>query len=95
MHTRQLLMAKARGFTISIEKMNEKDRSRTPAGQYAKDYNQLLAATQKMHPELDGLLPPAVRTYLNYGSEYSAAHFNEIDSYCEQIYQLLSECKDH
>lgn len=87
------LMAKAKGFTISIEKMDEKQRANTPSGQYGEDYNKLLGFVGKLCPNLIELLPPRVGT--RHGSSghitYSEQSFGEINTYCEQIYQLLSE----
>lgn len=91
--TGKLIMAKARGFTISIEKMNDKDRIRTPNGDFGKDYNRLLAAAKQLYPDIADLLPPTVGIYESgSGSEYTDSHYSELDSYCEQIFQLVSEC---
>lgn len=93
--TKKMIMAKARGFTISIEKMGEKDRVQTPTGAFADDYNRLLSATTQLLPQLTPLLPPIVQTYQGgNGSMFADSSYREIDAFCEQIYQLASECED-
>jgi hypothetical protein len=88
-------MAKARGFTISIEKMSEKDRGRSPTAEFGEDYNKLRAAVRTKLPQLADLLPPEVATFESAnGSYYARCSYSELDSYCEQIYQLASECDD-
>lgn len=92
----KILMAKARGFTISIEKMNDTDRKRSPSAQYGKDYNNLLQATEEMFPKLVNILPPKIEIgKYQTGNEFTIQQYSEIDSYCEQIYQLVSECNEH
>ena len=92
---RKLLMAKARGFTLSIEKMNEKTQMSNAPGEYGDDYNRLLAETKKLLPELEPLLPPVVSKYgSGSGSVFTHAAFSVIHTYCEQIYQLVSESSD-
>ncbi len=91
--TNKELMAKAKGFTISIEKMDEKQRANTPSAEFAEDYNRLLTLTSTLHPNLNDLLPHRVGTHLGASGnrKYSDQSFAEINTYCEQIYQLLSE----
>ncbi len=92
---RKLLMAKARGFTISISKMLEKDRVQTPTGPFGEDYNRLRDAVAKACPPLESLLPPSVRIYQSQGGGiYAASRYSELDAYCEQIFQLLSDFTD-
>jgi hypothetical protein len=94
--TRKQLMAKARGFTISIAKMNEKDRIRRPSGEFGEDYNRLHAETLAFLPSISSLMPPTVRVYSQRetGSRLAESSYSELDAYCEQIFQLASECED-
>ncbi len=91
--TKKELMAKARGFTLSIEKMDEKQRANTPSGKFADDYNKLLNLTSELYPALNPLLPPPVKTRQSSTSStvWSEQTFAEINTFCEQIFQLLSE----
>ncbi len=94
---KKLIMAKARGFTISIEKMGEEEkRLATPSASFSDDYNRLRQASATLHPELESLLPPEVSFKISAhdGERYARSRFSEIDAYCEQIYQLMSECDD-
>jgi hypothetical protein len=93
--TKKILMAKARGFTISTAKMNEKERLNTPSGKYGDDYNNLLKLTIELYPDLESILPPKVDIYTtDFGDSFSSSRYNEIDTYCEQIYQLVSDSED-
>lgn len=88
---KELLKAKARGITISIEKMNEKQRLSVPSGQFGEDYNRLLTLVTQACPTLVPLLPPPVDFYEGgSGRMYTNQSFGEIDNYCEQLFQLLS-----
>lgn len=91
--TNRQLMAKARGFNLSIEKMNEKQSLSTVSGDYGDDYNRLRQLTIDNFPDLAPLLPPSVTTYTSRssGNKYTEQSYGEIDTYCEQIFQLLSE----
>jgi hypothetical protein len=91
---RKLLMAKARGFTISIAKMHEKDRLQVPNGAFGEDYNRLRSSAATTFPALEPLLPPSVRIFDSHGTMYAASRFSEMDAYCEQIFQLLSDYTD-
>ena len=90
------LIAKARGFTIAIQKMHNEQRLKTPNGVYGHDYNMLRELTMQSYPSLKVLLPPAVSIYTGHGTvnTYTNASFGEIDTYCEQICQLLGEQGD-
>ncbi|ESS68929.1 hypothetical protein MGMO_141c00120 [Methyloglobulus morosus KoM1] len=87
------LMAKARGFTVSIDKMHEKERGMTPSGEYGEDYNKLRELVLQQFINLKDLLPPVVETYYdaNFKMKYSRKRYSEINTFCEQIFQLLSE----
>jgi hypothetical protein len=92
---KKTLMAKARGFTISIEKMKGEDKRTQPSAALGRDYNRLLEATRGLYPDLEPLLPPAVAIEPNtfgMNEEISMASHSELDAYCEQIFQLVSEC---
>ena len=89
--TKKHLMAKARGFTLSIGKMRDNQRDRTPSGDYGDDYNKLRNLTAQLHNDLADILPPLVATYEDGGERYTEQSYAEIDTYCEQIFQLLSE----
>ena len=87
------LMAKARAITISIQKMTKDERRGSPAGNYGEDYNRLRTAALKAYPDLEPLMPPAVviESSASYGHPFTRQSFAEIDTFCEQIYQLLNE----
>jgi len=87
------LMAKARGFTASIDKMNEKERALIPSGEYGDDYNRLRDLVLQQYPHLKELLPPAVETYVGAGgrTRYTHQRYSEINTFSEQLFQLLSE----
>ena len=90
------LIAKARGFTKSIEKMDEKQKAATPSGDYGEDYNKLRRIVERLYPQLADLLPPLVRVNSSHGSgyRYTEQSYSEIDTFCEQIIQLLSGRND-
>ena len=84
------LLAKARGLTLSIDKMDAKQRMEKPNVNYGNDYNNLRTITARLYPDLAKLFPPAVSIYR--GSEfgdYVEESYGEMNTYCEQIYQLL------
>lgn len=87
------LMAKARGFTASIDKMNDKERGLTPSGEYGEDYNKLRQLVLQQYPHLKELIPPPVDTYVgaNENYRYTRQRYSEINTFCEQLFQLLSE----
>ncbi len=86
------LIAKARGFTTSIEKMDEKQKASTPSGEYGDDYNKFRTLVERLYPQLADLLPPLVKTYTIASSSYhyTKQSYSEIHTFCEQISQLLS-----
>ena len=87
---KKFLMAKARGFTISIEKMGEKVRETNAPGNYGEDYNKLRELTEKTFPDLGQFLPPPVAFYrISNNTDYTQQKYIEIDTFCEQIYQIL------
>lgn len=90
------LIAKARGFTKSVEKMDEKQKSTKPSGEYGNDYNRLRQLVLKQYPQLIDLLPPQVRVCPVAGGSrhYTEQSYSEIDTFCEQIIQLLSGRND-
>jgi hypothetical protein len=83
-------MAKARGFTNSIQKMEEKQKGSTPSGEYGADYNKLRNLVAQRYPGLIQLLPPQVTFYGGGERQFTHQRFAEIDTFCEQITQLLS-----
>jgi hypothetical protein len=83
-------MAKARGYTISIEAMNAEQRGRTPSAALGKDYNNLLNAVVTLHPDLKNVLPPSAE-FGGQGREFTITPYGEIHLYCEQLFQILSE----
>ena len=92
---RKLLMAKARGFTISIAKMHEADRARTPSGAFGNDYNRLRDAIAKAFPDLEPLLPPRLKVEdSQFAGMVTDSRYSEMDAYAEQIFQLLSDLTD-
>ncbi len=90
------LIAKARGFTNSIAKMDEKQKSTTPSGEYGSDYNKLREIVVRQYPQLTELLPPQVHLYAGASGDrhYTRQSYSEIDTFCEQIIQLLSGRND-
>jgi hypothetical protein len=89
---RKNLMAKAHGITTSINKKSREERSSTPTGLFADDYNRLRDATAKAYPDLEPLLPPRVQLYEGGNNTmWSHQGYAEIDAFAEQIYQLLAE----
>ena len=85
------LMAKARAFTISIDKLKENERLHEPSGTVADDYNKLLDLTTSIFPELTDILPPIAKTFSNEFGYYSEMKYDQFSINCEQIYLLLSE----
>jgi hypothetical protein len=89
--SKEVLKAKARGFTISIGKMDEKQRAATPSVGFGEDYNRLRSLVLQVRPDLNSLLPPPVTFYGGgSGQDFTHERFGEIDTYCEQIFQILS-----
>ena len=94
-----LLIAKARGFTHSIEKMTDTQRGRLPGGEYGEDYNRLrkllIDHLTKFHDQGgENFLPPKVAFREGQkGRKYCQESYAEIHTYCEQIAQLLTELK--
>lgn len=86
------LIAKARGFTTSIQKMDEKQKAQSPSGEYGSDYNALRDLVARHYPRLIELLPPAVQTYRGHASDrtYTRQSYSEIDTFSQQIIELLS-----
>ncbi len=90
------LMAKARGFTTSISKLSKDERLSSPSGSYGEDYNRLRAAVVKLYAYLGDILPPNVdieRSAMTGGS-FTYQSYAEINTYCEQIYEILNEQLD-
>jgi hypothetical protein len=91
MNKKKMLMAKALSFTNSIRSMTSDDRKELPSEVYANDYNQLRSLVLREFMEIANLLPPGAQTFEAIGHKrLSAQRFSEIDTFCEQIYQLLS-----
>jgi hypothetical protein len=92
--TKKQLMAKATGFIQSIEKMDDKRRAAAPTGTYGDDYNKLRRLTAQLYPALRDLLPPPVEFYPGAsGDKYTCQSYDEIHTYCDQIYHILSEAE--
>lgn len=93
-----LLIAKARGFTHSIEKMTDTQRGQLPGKAYGEDYNRLrtlLIGHLKIYDQGgEEFLPPEVEFREGQqGRNYCRESYGEIHTYCEQIAQLLTELK--
>jgi len=88
--SRERLKAKAQGFIISIGKMDEKQRAQSPSQEYGRDYNNLLGLVLQAHSDLTNLLPPPVTFFEGNISWFTKQSYEEISTFCEQIYQLLS-----
>jgi hypothetical protein len=92
--TKKILMAKAKGFTISIEKMNDNERTRTPSFKFGTDYNLLRNTVASRYPSVTEFLPPSVTIKVEVNrtdNGYTAGYYSEINTYCEQIFQILSD----
>jgi len=88
------LVAKARAFTISIGKLDRDARRAQPSGLFGRDYNSLRAAAATLHPRLVEILPPAVQVHQDsLGQEFTEASYGELDTFCEQLVQILEEQK--
>jgi hypothetical protein len=91
---RKDLMAKAKGFTASIGRMPDAQRHQNPRPEVGEDYNLLRSSTAESFPGLVSLLPPLIRIERRESGGYSAITFSELDTFCEQIYQMLTEQSD-
>ncbi len=89
---KKLFVAKAQGFIIAFEKMGKDERVANPSGTYAEAYNGLRSAVIELLPEFEPIMPPAVQLLPGFtsGSYVSAVPFAEINTYCEQISQMLT-----
>lgn len=93
---KNILIGKARGFTNSIQRMDEKQKSQRPSGEYGSDYNTLRELVRKHYPSLAELLPPLVHIYRGSSGErtYTTQSYSEIDTFCQQIIELLSSINE-
>ena len=92
---RKNLMAKSQGITVAINKKSREERSNVPTGVFADDYNRLHDLTAEAFPDLNAFLPPRVDTYNGgAGTRWSHQGYAEIDTFAEQIYQLLAAQPD-
>ena len=88
---RKVIKAKARAFTIAIEKMDEKERQHAPGHDFGEDYNNLRNLALELDENLNRVLPPPVTFFsATGGRSYSNQSYAEISVYCEQIYQILN-----
>lgn len=87
--SKNILIAKARGFTTSIQRMDEKQKSRVPSGEYGEDYNRLRNQVQQQYPQIAGLLPPEVDFFEGADSQLTRQCYSEIDTFCEQLTSIL------
>jgi hypothetical protein len=85
-----VLIAKARGFTVSHAEMTEQQRTDTPNESYGNDYNQLRRLALDAAPDLEDLMPPEVSFREVLSGMICVQSFGEINTFCEQIVQLLS-----
>jgi hypothetical protein len=85
------LMAKAKGFTNSISRAGEDHRRQNPSASFGQDYNRLRTAVLENFPALSPLLPPeaSIEPPSPGYTSYTKDSYNELDTYCEQLYQLL------
>ena len=92
---RKDVMAKALRITTSINKKSREERSKRPTAVFAEDYNRLRAAALEAFPSLEQLFPPTVSTFQGGAASFwSHQSYSEIDSFAEQIYQILAEQED-
>ena len=91
-----ILIAKARGFTISIREMASEQRVKQPTQEFAEDYNSLRSQVAEAFPELTSHLPPEVSLYRGGGGVRMFPHqsYGEIDTFAEQIQQLLEAVRE-
>ncbi len=88
-------MAKAMGITNAVSRKSHEERANRPSGLFADDYNRLRDLTAESFPDLEALLPPRVQTYEGgAGTRWSHQLYAEIDTFAEEIYQLLAAQPD-
>lgn len=88
----KLLRAKAKGYTESINRMLESERRESPSEAFGDDYNAFRLLVVDARPDLRPLVPPEVAYYNAMGGAVLCHQtFAEIATFCEVIYQLLSE----
>jgi len=88
----RMLIAKAKGMAAAIRDLQGPERTRTPTGAFAADYNRLRHNAAELLKDVEDLLPPTVRTFEDgMVEQWSEAPYQEILSYCEQLAQLLDE----
>jgi hypothetical protein len=93
--SKNTLMAKAKGITTSISRQPGDMRSRTPTGVFADDYNRLVELVLSRFPHLSPVLPPKAAKYQGGGGDWFSGHsYAEIDSFAEQLFQILSEVEE-
>lgn len=90
---RRELMAKARGFTTSISKLSREERSSSPSASYGEDYNRLHAGVLGLYSHLADILPPTV-DITRGAMPYTMQSYAEINTFCEQIYEILNQQQD-
>ena len=87
---KNILIAKAQGITSAYTKMTESERNAAPRDSYGEDYNRLRQLIADQHPELEPVLPPPVTFETGGSSTWTKEPFAVINSYCEQITQMLT-----
>ena len=86
---KKLLIAKTQGFTEAYKKMAPEERRKTPDVLYGEDYNNLRILILTNCSPIADLLPPEV-PISKEGLGYTAQTYAAINTYCEQIIQILS-----
>lgn len=89
---KELFRAKALAFNNSIRAMDGSEKNHFPTAIYGDDYNGLRQNVLRAYPELVSFMPPAAQT--EYEFNQTSQRYSEIDTFCEQIYQLLSTMKE-
>ena len=91
-NNKNLYKAKALAFTNSLRAVERDDQSASPSGIFGTDYNDLRKNVITEFPDLAKFMPPAVNFDPDFGNVSQS--YSELDTFCEQIFQLLSEFSD-
>lgn len=90
----RLLKGKARGFRRSLANMTDKQREQLPSPQYRAEYNELRQLVLQALPEMEKFMPPTLDDDVHL-EEGLVARYVEIQTYVEQISQILTDATLH
>ena len=91
---KNIMMAKALGFTNSISKLSREERAKNPSGSFGSDYNSLRDNISISYPQLAALLPPSVDIERGSSGSFTRQNYGEIFTFAEQIYQMLDSVEE-